>query len=69
MADYLDRHETGLGISIGFPILDGLDERLSRLAAYAEVGDDAEYTAAHAALGSCITDLRRHERAHLRNVF
>lgn len=69
MKDYLDRHETGLGFSIGFPILDGIDERLARLEAYAEAGENNEYAATLAALGGCIGDLRRHEQVHLRNVF
>ena len=69
MKDYLDRHETGLGFSIGFPILDGIDERLARLEAYAEAGDATEYAATLAALGGCIGDLHRHEQVHLRNVF
>jgi hypothetical protein len=69
MTDYLDRHETGLGLSIGFPFLDGIKERLVRLEAYAEAGDTVEYAATMAALEGCIKDLHRHERLHPRNVF
>ncbi len=69
MTDYLDRHETGLGLSIGFPFLDVIKERLVRLEAYAEAGDTVEYEATLAALEGCIKDLRRHERVHPRNVF
>ncbi len=69
MTDYLERHETGLGLSIGFPFLDGLKERLLRLEAYAEASDDVEYAATLTALEGCIKDLHRHERLHPRNVF
>jgi len=69
MTEYLNRHETGLGISIGFPLLDGIEERLARLEAYAEAGNTTEYAATLTALEGCLRDLRRHERVHSRNIF
>jgi hypothetical protein len=69
MAEYFDRHETRLGISISFTTLDTIKERMIRLEAYAKKDDEHEYAATLASLGTGIKDLNRHERFHSHNIF
>ena len=69
MADYFDRQETRLGLSISFTTLDALKERMIRLESYAQTGDEKEYAATLASLGTGIKDLNRHERFRSHNIF
>ena len=68
LANLFDSHETGLSLSVSFPILDRVREQIATARAYAAMGSEADYTAALAVLNDVIRDLDRLERFSARNI-
>lgn len=68
LSDLFSSHETGLSLSVSFPILDRVREQIVTARAYAVMGKEADYTAALAVLKDVIRDLDRLERFSARNI-
>lgn len=63
-----NRYETGLSLSVSFPILDRVREQIAAARAYAVSGSDTDYAAALAVLREALNDLDRLERFSVRNI-
>ncbi len=65
---YLNRHTTGLCLSINYALPDRVGEQLAALASYARMGDDLQYAATLAVLHDACRDLARAERFDIKSI-
>ncbi len=68
LATLFARYESGLSLSVSFPVLDRVREQIAAVRAYAAAGSSADYAAALAVLREALRDLDRLERFPARNV-
>ncbi len=66
---YMERHLTGLSLSVSYTLADRIVESLAQLEANARVGDTLQYAATRAILQDLCEELARAERLHPENIF
>ncbi len=66
--DYLERHTTGLCLSLNYALPDRVGEQLAALKSYARLGDTLQYAATLAVLRDACRDLARAERFDIKSI-